>query len=88
MRAGHRAEDQDQHRETEHVAVLFSNSCKPTSEGDKAAAAIPEPTTTVTTPFVELGDQPTTQRNRFRFRLDRRHYFTILDSIVMEANRG
>ena len=30
------------------VAVLFSSSCSPVSVGDRAAAAAPEPTTTVT----------------------------------------
>ena len=34
------------------VAVEFSNSCTPTSAGDNAAAAIPEPTTTVTSSAV------------------------------------
>jgi hypothetical protein len=30
------------------VAALFSNSCRPLSDGDSLAAAIPDPTTTVT----------------------------------------
>lgn len=34
------------------VAVEFSKSCKPTSSGDSCAAAIPEPTTTVTSKAV------------------------------------
>ena len=34
------------------VAVLFSSSCNPVSFGDSAAAAIPDPTTTVTSSAV------------------------------------
>ena len=36
------------------VAVLFSSSCKPPSDGDSLAAAIPDPTTTVTSRAVPI----------------------------------
>src|SRR6185312_10531606 len=36
------------------VAVLFSSSCKPLSVGDSLAAAIPDPTTTVTSRAVPI----------------------------------
>jgi hypothetical protein len=36
------------------VAVLFSSSCKPLSDGDSLAAPIPDPTTTVTSRAVPI----------------------------------
>ena len=60
VRAGDRPEDQDQHARPNTVAVLFSSSCSPVSSGDSRCAAIPDPTTTVTSSAgaERLGEQP------------------------------
>ena len=46
--AGDRPEQQDQDGEAQGGGVEFSRSWSPTSSGDSCCAAMPEPTTTVT----------------------------------------